>query len=173
MDHALRDRWLDHADRQLSGPGRRAGAARTAVIELLASEGQCLLTPQEIIERLRAARVGSPSSVYRALDDLLDLGLLHRFDGRDGIARYEIADPLRHHHHFIDEVSGEVRAFTDEELEKAIAAVGTRLGVRLTGHDIILRGIPRAPLAERHSGEREPDDSSRDRQPAETPTREP
>lgn len=142
MDDALRDRWLDHADRRLSGPGRRAGAARTAVVELLAREGQCLLTPQEIIDRLRPARVGSPSSVYRALDELLELGLLHRLDGRDGIARYEIADPLRHHHHFIDEVTGDVRPFTDDALEDVIAAVGTRLGVRLTGHDVILRGVP-------------------------------
>jgi Fe2+ or Zn2+ uptake regulation protein len=162
MDDALRDRWLDHADRRLSGPGRRAGAARTAVIELLAREGQCLLTPHEIIERLRPARVSSPSSVYRALDELLELGLLHRLDGRDGAARYEIADPLRHHHHFIDEVSGEVRPFTDDELEETIAAVGRRLGVRLTGHDVILRGVPRRPLAERHGGEHESDDAGRD-----------
>jgi Fe2+ or Zn2+ uptake regulation protein len=143
MDDALRERWLDQADRSLSGPGRRAGAARKAVVELLARDGQCLLTPQEIIERLRPSRAGSASSVYRALDELLELGLLHRLDGRDGVARYEIADPLRHHHHLIDEVSGDVRPFTDDALEEAIAAVGRRLGVRLTGHDVILRGVPR------------------------------
>jgi Fur family ferric uptake transcriptional regulator len=144
MDHALRDRWLDRADQQLSGTGKRAGAARTAVVELLAREGQCLLSAQEIIERLRADGVGSASSVYRALDELFDLGLLHRLDGRDGIARYEIADPLRHHHHFVDEATGDVRAFTDDALEQAIAAVAERLGVQLTGHDVILRGRPRA-----------------------------
>jgi Fur family transcriptional regulator, ferric uptake regulator len=144
MDHALRDRWLDRADQQLSGTGKRAGAARTAVVELLAREGQCLLSAQEIIERLRADGVGSASSVYRALDELFDLGLLHRLDGRDGIARYEIADPLWHHHHFLDEATGDVRAFSDDALEQAIAAVAERLGVQLTGHDVILRGRPRA-----------------------------
>jgi Fur family ferric uptake transcriptional regulator len=140
MDEALHDRWLARADRQLSGPGRRAGAARRAVVELLARDGQCLLSAQEIIDRLRERGTGSPASVYRALDELFELGLLHRLDGRDGIARYEIADPHRHHHHFVDEASGEVRPFTDDALERTIAAVAKRLGVQLTGHDVILRG---------------------------------
>jgi Fur family ferric uptake transcriptional regulator len=140
MDEALHDRWLARADRQLSGPGRRAGAARTAVVELLAREGQCLLSAQDIIDRLRERGIGSPASVYRALDELFELGLLHRLDGRDGTARYEISDPHRHHHHFVDEVSGEVRAFTDDALEQTITAVARRLGVELTGHDVMLRG---------------------------------
>ena len=143
VDEMLRDRWLDQADRRLSASGRRAGAARTAVVELLAREGQCLLSPQEIIDRLRAEGLGSASSVYRALEELLELGLLHRVDGRDGIARYEITDPRRHHHHFVDEASGEVHAFTDEGVDQAIAAVVERLGIELTSHDVILRGVRR------------------------------
>jgi Fur family transcriptional regulator, ferric uptake regulator len=140
MDEALRDRWLANAHLTLSASGRRAGAARTAVVQVLARDGQCLLSAQEVLDRLRPARVGSAASVYRALDELCALGLLHRFDGRDGVARYEIADPQRHHHHFVDETSGEVRPFTDELLEAVIADVATRLGVRLTGHDVVLRG---------------------------------
>jgi Fur family transcriptional regulator, ferric uptake regulator len=142
MDSALRDRWLERAEQRLSGAGLRAGAARTAVVELLAREGQCLLSAQEITEQLRTHGVGSAASVYRVLDELFELGLLHRLDGRDGIARYEIADPERHHHHIVDEHSGEVRPFADERLEEAIAAVGERLGMRLTSHEVILRGVP-------------------------------
>ena len=69
------------------------------------------------------------------------LGLVHRVDGRDGVARFEIADPERHHHHVVDEATGEVRPFSDESLEHAIAAVGQRLGMRLTSHEVILRGV--------------------------------
>jgi Fur family ferric uptake transcriptional regulator len=143
MDTDLRDRWLEHARQRTSSAGLRSGAARTAVIELLAREGQCLLSAQEILDRLRSRGGGSAASVYRVIDELFGLGLLHRLDGRDGIARYEIADPDRHHHHFVDERTGEVRAFTDEALERAIDAVADRLGVRLTGHDIVLRGARR------------------------------
>ncbi len=142
MDAALRDRWLEYAERRLTGAGLRAGAARMSVVDLLASEGQCLLTAQEITDLLRRRGSGSAASVYRVLDELFELGLLHRLDGRDGVARYEIADPERHHHHVVDESTGEVRPFSDEALEDAIAAVGRRLGMRLTSHDVILRGFP-------------------------------
>jgi Fur family ferric uptake transcriptional regulator len=143
VDPQLRDRWLEHAQRCTDGAGLRAGAARTAVIELLAREGQCLLTPQEITDRLRAQGAGSAASVYRVVDELFALGLLHRLDGRDGVARYEIADPEHHHHHFVDEATGTVEAFSDEALERAIGDVAARLGIELSGHDVVLRGTRR------------------------------
>jgi Fur family transcriptional regulator, ferric uptake regulator len=142
MDASLRDRWLAQADRRLTGAGLRAGAARTGVVEFLARDGQCLLSAQEITDGVRARGAGSAASVYRVLDELFELGLLHRVDGRDGVARFEIADPEGHHHHVVDETTGEVRAFSDERLEEAIRAVGDRLGLRLTSHDVILRGVP-------------------------------
>ena len=144
MDVALRDRWLAYTDRRMTGAGLRAGAARAGVVEFLAREGQCLLSAQEIIDGVRARGSGSAASVYRVLDELSDLGLLHRVDGgRDGVTRFEIADLEGHHHHVVDESTGEVSAFSDPRLEDAIAAVGERLGLRLTSHDVILRGVPR------------------------------
>jgi Fur family transcriptional regulator, ferric uptake regulator len=143
MDPHLRDRWLAHVQRRISRAGLRTGAARQAVIELLAREGQCLLTAQEITDLLRSEGSGSTTSVYRILDELFELGLLHRLDGRDGIARYEIADPDEHHHHFVDEATGSVEAFSDNALEQAIHAVADRLGIDLTGHDVVLRGTRR------------------------------
>jgi Fur family transcriptional regulator, ferric uptake regulator len=140
MDPELRDRWLEHAQQLTTGAGFRSGAARTAVIELLAREGQCLLSAQEITDRLRASGSGSAATVYRVLDELFELGLLHRLEGRDGSARFEIADPQRHHHHFVDEQTGDVEPFSDEALEQAIESVARRLGVRLSGHDVVLRG---------------------------------
>jgi Fur family transcriptional regulator, ferric uptake regulator len=143
MDSQLRDRWLAHVQRRTNTAGLRTGAARQAVVELLAREGQCLLTAQEITDLLRSQGSGSTTSVYRVLDELFKLGLLHRLDGRDGIARYEIADPEEHHHHFVDETTGSVEAFSDDALEQAINAVADRLGIDLTGHDVVLRGTRR------------------------------
>jgi Fur family ferric uptake transcriptional regulator len=114
------------------------------VIDVLACDGQCLLTPQEITDRVRDRGTGSAASVYRIIDQLFTLGLLHRLDGRDGVARYEIADPEHHHHHFVDESTGRVEAFADDALEQAIDEVAARLGIELTGHDVVLRGTRRA-----------------------------
>jgi Fur family transcriptional regulator, ferric uptake regulator len=143
VDSELRDRWLAYAQQRVEGAGLRSGAARTAVIELLAREGQCLLSAHEITDRLRAQGLGSAASVYRVVDELFELALLHRLDGRDGVARFEIAHPERHHHHFVDEHTGAVEAFADEGLERAIDAVGERLGVELSGHDVLFRGTRR------------------------------
>jgi len=145
MNADLRDRWLARANDRIAAAGMRAGSARTAVVELLAREGQCLLTVQEIIDRLPRSGPGSSSSVYRAVDELLALGLIRRLnDHGDGAARYEIADPDRHHHHFVDERDGHVEPFTDPEVEAAIHAAARRLDVDLSGHELVLRGTRRA-----------------------------
>lgn len=142
VDATARDRWLAEAERRTRGAGMRSGATRKAVMELLAAEGQCLLTAQEVIDRIADRGGGSRASVYRVLDGLFELGLLHRFDGRDGVARFEIADPDQHHHHAVNEETGEITAFTDPVLEASIKAIAERLGLDLTSHDVILRGTP-------------------------------
>lgn len=139
-----RTEWIELANSRLQGAGLKAGAARSAVIDLLAREGECLLSAQEVVAGLKSrGMAGSTASVYRTLEQLSELGLVHRLDGQDGVARYEIADPGHHHHHFFDERTGEVVAFEDDRLERAIEAVAARLGVALTSHDVILRGHSR------------------------------
>lgn len=140
MDVEVRDRWLAHAGRRMREAGLRASAGRSAVVELLAREGQCLVSAGELAHRLREGTAGSTATLYRVLDELHGLALVHRHDGRDGVARYEIAEPDRHHHHLVDDDSGEVRPFSDEALEAAIHAVAERHGVSLSGHDVVLRG---------------------------------
>ncbi len=128
----------------MTAAGLRSGAARTAVVELLARDAHCLLSATEITDKLRAQHTGSAASVYRVIEELFELGLLHRLDGRDGTARYEIADPdHHHHHHFIDEQTGTVDAFSDEQLEHTINALADRLAIELTSHDVVLRGTRR------------------------------
>jgi len=110
------------------------------VIEVLARDGQCLIEAQRIIDELRRRNIGSPASVYRVLRELCALGLLHRRDGRDGVARYEIADHDADHHHLIDEQTGAIRPFTDRHLDQALRDAAKRLGVELTTHEVILHG---------------------------------
>ena len=137
------DHWLGHAEQRLREAGLRASAGRSAVVELLAGQ-QCLLSGQEIAQRLRErGGAGSTATVYRALETLHELGLVRRFDGGDGVARFEPADPSgEHHHHLVDEETGAVIGFEDAELERAIEGLGERLGIELTGHEVILRGRP-------------------------------
>ena len=132
--------WDDHARRELARAGHRSGGARAEVLSLLARQ-DCCLSAQDIHDRLRAGdrRVGL-ASVYRALDLLAQLRLVHRLDV-DGVACYEPADPSgEHHHHAICERCGRMDAFEDPELERVIGGLGERLGYDVGAHDIVLRG---------------------------------
>ena len=84
--------WEEHATSALRTAGHRSGGARAEVVALLA-EQHCCVSAQTIHDRLRAdgRRVGL-ASVYRALELMTGMGLLHRID-RDGVAHFEPAHP--------------------------------------------------------------------------------
>ncbi len=132
--------WRDHALRALADAGHRSGGARAEVLGLLARQ-HCCLSAQAIHDRLRDERRGvGLASVYRALDVLATLRLVHRIDV-DGTACYEPADPSgEHHHHAICDRCGRMSPFADEDLERLVHAVGERLGYAVDAHDIVLRG---------------------------------
>ena len=133
-------RWTEHARRRLRQAGHRAGGARGEVLELLGRQ-RCCLSAQEIHDRLRAdGRAVGLASVYRAVDVLAQLSLVHRID-IEGTACFEPADPSgAHHHHAICDRCGKKDAFSDPELERLIDGLGERLGYEVGAHDVVLRG---------------------------------
>lgn len=138
-DAAAGTRWSEHAESVLREAGLRTGGGRAAVIGVLADEG-CVLAAQDIVDRLReqGARGANLATVYRTLDTLRALHLVHRLDAGDGTARYERALPGGEHHHHVLYEGGAIEPFHDDELEEAIHALADRLGVELVGHDIVL-----------------------------------
>ena len=132
--------WSERARNDLRDAGLRAGAARLAVVDLLADE-RCCLTAQEIHERLRAS--GRPigvASVYRVLELLVDRRLVQRVDVGTGVARYEAAHGDDHHHHLVCGDCGKVEAFSDESLERAIHGAAGRVGYEVAAHEVLLHG---------------------------------
>ena len=133
--------WIDHARAELAGAGHRAGGARAAVLDLLAAQ-DCCLSAQEIFDRLRESdRSVGLASVYRTLDLLTGMHLVHRVDV-GGVACYEPAAPGgEHHHHAICDGCGAVSAFEDPGLERAIHELAERIRYRVDAHDVVLRGL--------------------------------
>jgi len=130
-------RWSEEATGRLNEAGFRAGAARRQVIELLEGE-RCAVTALEIDRRLPS--VGR-ASVYRTLEQLEQLGLLHRVDvGGEGVA-FERNDPGEHHHHMVCVRCGRLVPFEDPDLERAIHRVGENAEFEVVSHDVLLRGV--------------------------------
>jgi Fur family ferric uptake transcriptional regulator len=143
---AMRTDWSGHAEAALRDAGHRSSGPRMAIVDMLGRHG-CLLTAREIADRLRAeGRDIGVATVYRSLEVLEGLGLLHRVE-REGVSLYEPAHPSgEHHHHLICDRCGRVSAFEDAGLERSIQRMARRLAFRVEGHDVALRGTCAACL---------------------------
>jgi Fur family transcriptional regulator, ferric uptake regulator len=139
--HSAPVNWSEHAEKTLQESGFKPGRARAAVIHALADQDCCLSVP-EIHGRVRRRRAGvGIASVYRALETLTELGLVHRLDLGGAGAHYEPAAPTGdHHHHLVCGDCGKVEAFSDVGLEHAIAGVSKSASFEIAEHDIVLRG---------------------------------
>ena len=110
------------------------------MVELF-GEQDCAITALELDDRLD--RVGR-ASVYRAIDQLEDLGLIQKIDVGGDSAAYEKVDPTgHHHHHLVCSNCGRVIPFEDADLETAIHSISARDDFRIESHEITLRGTCR------------------------------
>ena len=103
----------------------------------------CAVTAIEIDQDLhhRTPGVGR-ASVYRALEQLEQLGLVQRLEVARGTASYErVESDGEHHHHAICRHSGRVVPFEDSKLELAISRAAEEVRFDLTAHDVVLRGL--------------------------------
>jgi Fur family transcriptional regulator, ferric uptake regulator len=141
MATATQTSWAEHALAALHDAGYRRGGARTAVVEALALH-DCAVTALELDDELRRRKppVGR-ASIYRALEQLEQLGLLRRLEVCRGVAAYERVEPTgEHHHHAICRECGRMVRFEDPSLERAISAVSGKLSFEVSEHDVVLRG---------------------------------
>jgi Fur family transcriptional regulator, ferric uptake regulator len=133
--------WADHALTTLQEAGHRRGGARTAVVEALAAH-DCAVTALDLDDELarRTPRVAR-ASVYRALEQLEQLGLVRRLEVARGVAGYERVDPTgHHHHHAICRDCGRMVPFEDLSLEQAIGRLCESMDFEVAEHDVVLRG---------------------------------
>jgi Fur family transcriptional regulator, ferric uptake regulator len=139
-DWSAMESWAESTIEGVRAAGRRGGAAQRAVVELLARE-ECCLTAQEIYDRLRAeGRRVSLASVYRAVELLNELSLVHRVVVGGSSARFERVAPESHHHHLVCDDCGRVEAFSDARLEQAIDGVASKVGYDVDAHEVVLHG---------------------------------
>ncbi len=88
----------DTVGERLRGRGLRWTPQRATVIEVLA-EADGHVTPAELVERCRARDAATiPSTVYRTLDVLEELGLVRHGHGADGREEFHVLPAAEHGH---------------------------------------------------------------------------
>jgi Fur family ferric uptake transcriptional regulator len=133
--------WSARALANLQAQGLRTGGARRTVVEHLGAQ-PCCRSAQEIYDGIRSdgGRIGI-ASVYRALDQLVELRLLQRVELGDGVARFEPSHTGgEHHHHLVCDDCGTVEPFFDAGLEQALEQAASRLDYRMRAHEVVLHG---------------------------------
>ena len=128
--------WSEYSARRITEAGLRRSAPRQRVIDLLADR-DCAVTALEIDAELEG--VGR-ATVYRAIEQLEELGLIHKVDLGGSSQGYEKLEPSgHHHHHIVCDDCGKVEPFEDEALEIAIHDI-RRKGFKLETHEVTLHG---------------------------------
>ncbi|HEX5040196.1 MAG TPA: Fur family transcriptional regulator [Candidatus Limnocylindria bacterium] len=113
--------WDEVSDR-LRARGLRSTAQRRAVIEALAiADGH--VTGAELVERCRRVDpTTTPSTVYRTLDVLEELGLVRHLHGADGREEYHVLPTQQHGHLYCASCGStiEIDAPRAAEIESAV-----------------------------------------------------
>jgi Fur family zinc uptake transcriptional regulator len=152
---------LSLADAFCLRQGEKLTPIRRKVLELLLASGRATKA-YTLLDQMRKIHPGSaPPTVYRALDFLLSLGLVHRVES---INAFAACHDLTHCHHgmlLVCQRCGAVSEMHEPEIERVLLDKIKRSGYRLSNDAAELKGVcPDCQTAEAlAAGEASADDS--------------
>jgi Fur family ferric uptake transcriptional regulator len=119
--------------------GYRLTGPRRAVAELVVGqEGH--FTAADLVAEARARRLGiGRATIFRALDLLLELGVLERLDLPSGEHAYVRCEPI-HHHHVVCSGCGRAAEIDDAGLRAVVDTIAERTGYEIESHRLELFG---------------------------------
>lgn len=146
--HAATDAALDEAARRCAAAGAQLTPLRRLVLRLVLQAGQPV-GAYALLERLRGERGGgaAPPTVYRALDFLLEHGLVHKLERLNAflpcVASHDGPDGGHAHPHqfLICRACGRAAEVGDHAVARALEEVAARLGFRLERATVEAEGL--------------------------------
>jgi Fur family ferric uptake transcriptional regulator len=124
--------------RQLSERGFRETEARRAIVETVLNKDS-QFTARQLFEELRRWGVGR-ATVFRALDLLVELGVLNRLHTDERCSSYIVCTD-QHHHHLVCERCGSVQEISDARVERSVRAMAVESGFRAREHHLEIVGV--------------------------------
>ncbi|MEW6244353.1 MAG: Fur family transcriptional regulator [Bacillota bacterium] len=115
---------------------------REAILQVLCHHKDEHMSAEEIYDRVRELYpdIGL-ATIYRTLDILTDLNMVHRLDFGDGRARYELVqDKPHHHHHLICLRCGSISEVKDDLLYQLEETVDREHGFLIVDHRLQFLG---------------------------------
>ncbi len=132
---------LRTAESLCSQRGKRLTPIRRKVLEILLGQ-QRSLKAYELLELIRDVQHGAaPPTVYRALDFLVDEGLVHRLDAINAWTACLDAAGQPHDLLVVCTQCGAVAELSDPDLSRQLAGKVAEAGFMLAGHETELRAL--------------------------------
>ena len=123
---------------------KRSGLTKGAKVVLDAlEETHALSSAQDIYGQLRLGGDKAPglTTVYRALDSLVEKGYVQAVDLGDGEKRYEVVEPGEHHHHLVCESCGQSNHLDQCVVEEIEASIRAKYGFTIKSHVLEIFGV--------------------------------
>jgi len=118
-------------------------AQRLAIADVLLTSERHLSAEEVAQEVSSRGRAVGTATVYRAIDTLLESGLLVERDFGEGFRRFEPARDIPHHEHLVCTQCGKVEEFRDERLERMTTIVAESRGFARQRHRLVIHGVCR------------------------------
>src|SRR5690606_36183370 len=145
---------LDTAENLCRERGRRLTPIRRKVLEILLQQGRSVKA-YELLDEIRRVHPGAaPPSVYRALDFLIEEGLIHRLDAVNAWSACLDVGGAPHDLLVICTNCGAVAEFSEPALSRQLARKVAAAGFVLSDHETELRGLCNACHAQAHAKDR-------------------
>ena len=140
---------------RLEQNSHRLTPQREAVVDVLIANANGHLSAEEIYMHTKElhSEIGL-ATVYRNLELLEMLGIIHRFDYGDGQNRYEIRmreGEEHYHHHLICKQCGFIDEFDSDLLEAIEKRIAEETGFDVTDHCLRFFGLCTKCREERHA----------------------
>jgi Fur family transcriptional regulator, ferric uptake regulator len=126
-------------DCSLREAGLRVTPQRQAIIQVL-GDADRPLNVEEILARMTGYRSGIPT-VYRNLQQFAEQGWVEPIVGPDQVMRFVRCQSQDHHHHLQCEQCGRMVEVEGCAITKALEALESRSGFRITRHQLQLFGL--------------------------------
>ncbi len=122
---------------RLAEQGYRLTSTRAAIAQAI-SEQAAQFTARQLVDELEPHGIGR-ATVFRALDLLVQMGLLERLHGDLSCHSYTYCAP-EHHHHLICTSCGGVTSVVAGSIERELRNIARQANFRPMGHHIEIYG---------------------------------
>lgn len=135
----------DWVRKELEKNSYRLTPQREAVVDVLITNADDHLSAEEVFLYTKKlyAEIGL-ATIYRNLELLESLGIIHRFEYGDGQSRYEIKlgdDEEHYHHHLICRGCGAIGEYKSDLLEAIEKRIADETGFQVTDHCLRFFGL--------------------------------